>query len=253
VKVAKYFGDDRLRNRVIYTRNSYSECVYCGNEANTREHVPSKTFLAQPFPADLSTVPACLTCNNSYSDDELFLSLLIQMLKQRYYGSDYNFSPETSSKMARNVRAVRDINTALDNNDISYFHPQISRVLTKLAIGHSVYELADGYFTDDDGVTPDSASVRYDFLNNRSQEEVNEFMGYFDITNEVMPEVGSRVFCDRLLVLDNNVGERQFLLDWVNVQKSEYTYTCFKFGNEIVVKMVINDFLFAEIILKEEF
>ena len=37
-----------------------SGCIYCGKPANTREHVPSKTMLIEPFPENLPTIPACL-------------------------------------------------------------------------------------------------------------------------------------------------------------------------------------------------
>lgn len=253
MEVAKYFGDYRLRHRVVYSRNSYSECIYCGERADTREHIPSKVFLSQPFPANLSTVPACSTCNNSYSNDELFLSLLIQILKQKHYGSAYSFSQEVNCRMEKNVKLVRDINNVIDTDNLINFHTRILRVLTKLAIGHSVYEVSEGYFTDDEGITADSAIVRYCFLNNMSQEEIQQFRGYFIITDEAVPELGSRAY-ERILVLESDYGEKQFLLDWVEVQESEYAYTCYKFGREdkIVVKMVINNFLFAEVILRED-
>ena len=35
-----------------------SGCIYCGKPANTREHVPSKTMLIEPFPENLPTIPA---------------------------------------------------------------------------------------------------------------------------------------------------------------------------------------------------
>lgn len=46
-------------------------CVYCGGEPSTRDHVPSKVFLDEPYPENnLPVVPACETCNNSFSLDE---------------------------------------------------------------------------------------------------------------------------------------------------------------------------------------
>jgi hypothetical protein len=86
-----FWGDERLGPRVEFSRNSYKECIYCGKRSDIREHVPSKVFLNKPIPIDLPTLPACFLCNNSFSEDELFLALLVQIMKKRFYGSQYAF------------------------------------------------------------------------------------------------------------------------------------------------------------------
>ena len=48
-------------------------CIYCGKPATTREHIPSKAFLIEPYPEDLATLPACFECNNGF-----------QMMKNMY-------------------------------------------------------------------------------------------------------------------------------------------------------------------------
>ncbi|UKS61506.1 HNH endonuclease [Bacillus toyonensis] len=254
MKVEKYFGDERLRHRVVYSKSSYTECIYCGKESDTREHIPSKVFLNRPFPENLSTVSACLTCNNSYSSDEVLLALLIQLLKQKHYGSEYTFSEEVNSRMenVRNVKLVSKIKQVIEADNVKgKFHDSILRVLIKLAIGHSVWDISEGYYIDEDGITTDSAKVEYSFINDMTDEEINEFLSPFDITNEPLPELGSRVYEGRLLVLERDGEEPRLLLDWATVQPYEYNYTCYQFGDEIVVKMVINSFLFAEVTLCE--
>jgi hypothetical protein len=49
-------------------------CVYCGISGPlTKDHVPPKCLFPRPRPTDLITVPACETCNGSFStDDEYF-------------------------------------------------------------------------------------------------------------------------------------------------------------------------------------
>lgn len=59
-------------------------CIYCGEPATTRDHVPPKCFLDKPYPQNLLTLPACQTCNNSFSKDEQYFMYL----------SDYIFSIE---------------------------------------------------------------------------------------------------------------------------------------------------------------
>jgi hypothetical protein len=60
-------------------------CAYCGKDKNlTDDHVPPKVLLAQPYPANLPTVPACYDCNRSFQKDD-----------------DY-----TASVLSRDVRAM---------------------------------------------------------------------------------------------------------------------------------------------------
>jgi len=40
-------------------------CVHCGGADESRDHVPSKVFLDEPFPENLPVSPSCLKCNNS--------------------------------------------------------------------------------------------------------------------------------------------------------------------------------------------
>jgi hypothetical protein len=46
-------------------------CVYCGKLPDSREHIPSKVLLDEPYPIDLPVVDACYNCNNSFSKDEV--------------------------------------------------------------------------------------------------------------------------------------------------------------------------------------
>ncbi len=52
-------------------------CIYCGKQATTRDHVPPRSFLERPFPANLATVPSCEQCNNSHSGDEQYFLVLL--------------------------------------------------------------------------------------------------------------------------------------------------------------------------------
>lgn len=45
-------------------------CVYCGNAATTRDHVPPKGIFLEPRPHNLITVPACNECNGGFSEDD---------------------------------------------------------------------------------------------------------------------------------------------------------------------------------------
>lgn len=54
-----------------------SQCVYCGSNATTRDHVPPRFLLDRPFPPNLHTVPSCASCNQGASLDEQYLLTLL--------------------------------------------------------------------------------------------------------------------------------------------------------------------------------
>src|SRR5580700_2734927 len=56
-------------------------CIFCGGPEETRDHVPSRVFLDQPYPDNLPVVPACHRCNTSFSADEEYLACLIECAK----------------------------------------------------------------------------------------------------------------------------------------------------------------------------
>ena len=47
-------------------------CAYCGGQPDTRDHVPSRVFLSDPVPDDLSVVEACEECVifNGFAEQE---------------------------------------------------------------------------------------------------------------------------------------------------------------------------------------
>lgn len=53
-------------------------CIYCGTDRDiTVDHVPPKLLLAQPYPANLITVPACFQCNQSFQKDDEYLRTML--------------------------------------------------------------------------------------------------------------------------------------------------------------------------------
>jgi len=61
-----------------------THCYSCGvaliaGVNRTVDHVPPKGLFSKPRPNNLLTVPACLSCNNSKSDDDEFFRLLATM------------------------------------------------------------------------------------------------------------------------------------------------------------------------------
>lgn len=54
-------------------------CSYCGvNYPDTKDHVPSKILLDEPYPENLPVVPCCSKCNSSFSLDEEYVACLLE-------------------------------------------------------------------------------------------------------------------------------------------------------------------------------
>lgn len=144
------YVDSRILHRIRYDRDNYSECIYCSQTADSREHVPSKVFLHKPYPKNLSIVPSCSKCNNGYSQDEIFVYLCIEKLKKCYY-QDYEFCNETLSRIKKYQNIADEVDSLIKNQGLLPINPyaltdaRISNVLEKLALGHAVYELSIGY------------------------------------------------------------------------------------------------------------
>ena len=52
-------------------------CIYCGEIANTRDHVPPKGLIRKINRENLWTVQSCRNCNNDASYDEEYFRLMI--------------------------------------------------------------------------------------------------------------------------------------------------------------------------------
>lgn len=92
----KLFIDDRL----------VGMCAFCGSASNTRDHVPSKVFLNEPYPDNLPVVDACFECNNSFSLDEEYLACFLECV---IAGGTNN------EKVSKKVRKILEHNPKLEN------------------------------------------------------------------------------------------------------------------------------------------
>lgn len=61
-----------------------SNCIYCGQPADTREHIPPKQFFKGIAEKSLIVVPSCLACNKGFQKDEdFFRQFWVSMLMDR--------------------------------------------------------------------------------------------------------------------------------------------------------------------------
>ena len=224
------------RHLPIDERLKIDACVYCLLGANTRDHVPSKTFLDEPYPPQLPTVDACDACNTSFSLDEQYLSCFIECVVCGT--SDPNGVERTKIKRILTEKPslrqrIQDsmrwegTETPLWNLEVD----RVKNVVLKLAIGHAAYEL----FTQSE----QPAHVEFSPLLALSEQQRSDFengpWGEF----APWPEIGSRAFiraCGAKADESAQVGE------WVVVQPGRYRYAVNETGG-ILVRIVLSEYL----------
>lgn len=266
-----YLGDDRLIHKIVYDSNIQSDCIYCGLPADSREHIPSKVFLKKPYPRNLYIVPACKKCNNLYSDDELYSWFIIKILEQMAHSNVENsvdderrfFRHASIAKIVRtDIAAFVDSNIhtcRLDSAVFDFRSNRLERTLEKLAIGHSVFELSEGYRSDEtEGWITEK--IAYGFAPALSEDTKSDFDCAIPINQILWPEVGSRIY-DHIFVVQvplistsNPLDCREagiVFLDWIDVQEATYRYITINTNDQIYVHIVIDEFLYSSIVFRK--
>lgn len=233
-------GDGGLGYYTSWEKSKGNGCIYCGKPATTREHVPSKAFLVEPYPENLSTIPACFECNNGYSEDEKYVTCFLDVLKSHIY-LDYALQKETESRLSKDEKLKSILNEQIRIEDGKVFirpdNQRIQRILLKLAKGHAGFEL--DYVNFDNTET----QIWYEFIFNISENDLYEFNSI--PTYQVYPEVGSR----GMYIIQNIVtGDAQIFANWMDVQDGQYRYqVSYNDNGCISVKIVILELLYCEV------
>lgn len=247
----KYWGSSLIEPHVVFRRNSNMYCVYCGEEADTREHCPSKAFLQKPYPADLPTVPACKKCNNGFSYDERYASNVIKCLASYYEANDMSVF-ESEEKDLKEIKEARKATKEFVKQP--FFDERLANVFRKLAICHASYEISTGYFSKDWDGTPERISyVIKPFVRQQDWENLE----YAEVIHdEILPEIGARAFRNIYVVQAKMVSIEtgtdallpMIMVDWVDVQDGFYKYQVYLKDNKIWVKMIFRDLLYCEVV-----
>lgn len=233
-------GDGGLGYYTSWEKSKGNGCIYCGKPATTREHVPSKAFLVEPYPENLSTIPACFECNNGYSEDEKYVACFLDVLKSHIY-LDYKLQKETDSRLSKDEKLKSILNEQIRTEDGKVFirpdNQRIQRILLKLAKGHAGFEL--DYVNFDNTET----QIWYAFIFNMSENDLYEFNSI--PTYQVYPEVGSR----GMYIIQNIVtDDAQTFANWMDVQDGQYRYqVSYNDNDSISVKIVILELLYCEV------
>lgn len=257
-----FHGDNRLRHHIVFERKTNMTCVFCASHAQTREHTPSKVFLSKPYPEDLPVVPSCRECNNAFSSDELYMFIVLKLLIHNYYpenGSIDDYAQDKIDNTREGKDAANTVKRLLEgkvcNERFLFSDERIERVLRKLAICHATHDLSEGYFQDSYGFG--ISSCRYDITPNMSQYEIESIDDIEPVL--IFPEVGS-IGYEHIFALETTIRSVEteeekrvaaYFTFWNDVQEGNYRYLCSHKVDQLLVKIVIYNFLYAVIVFSE--
>lgn len=228
-----YYADDRLNNC----------CAYCGDYAETEDHVPSRCFLNEPHPQNMPVVPCCHKCNHDFSIDEEYVSCFIDCMKENTVDPNKIQREKTRNSLRHSPRLQERIASQIRDFGGTTIYDiekeRFEKVIHKLAFGHLAYE--------NDMLSWDSTcDISMWLLHEMSNTQKQSFIQPYDGT--ILPEVGSRSLNHIILNYEN--GEvSSFSSTWVTVQKNRYKYCVSPDSRKI--KFIIADYLAAEVQITE--
>ncbi|MHC4479304.1 MAG: hypothetical protein ACYTEL_27105 [Planctomycetota bacterium] len=221
------FTDDRI----------LGACVYCGGPRDTRDHVPSRVLLDEPFPDNLPVVDCCETCNTAFSLDEQYLACFVDCV---IAGSTVP-SDVARAKVSRILAETPALASRIaasemkGSTDQQIWEPEIDRihnVLLKLARGHVAYEL--GLPQIDEPLCITCAPIIA-----MADEDLERFVNPQETS--LWPEIGSRAFiraCKQSPALAAD--------HWEVVQGARYQYLVSQADGSFV-RILLSDYLACEV------
>lgn len=220
-----------------------NSCVYCGDYADTRDHVPSKCFLDEPYPDNLKVVPCCRKCNNKFSKDEEYVSCFIDCMKEKISIPLEIKRLKTHKTLVHSTKLTKEICSQIipfaDCIVYDYDKVRFDKVMYKLAYGHLAYE--------NDSLNYDSTyKVTYRLLDNLSRDSLGKFEKPYQ--GDLLPEVGSRSLSKigGFRIMEGPMGFVSFS-DWIIIQNGRYRYCVSPDSKR--VKFVIAEYLAVEVLI----
>ncbi len=211
-------------------------CYYCGDKALTRDHIPSKVFLDEPFPDNIEQVPCCHKCNASFSKDEEYAAVLIECIKQQ----STNLKDLTRKKVLKILdHSPKLLSTVKESINVNLFG-ELSISENDTRFSHVIMKLSKAHLRNELCICPidDSpASVSITSLTNLCDSQVNEL--FAPRKNTILPEVGSKAL-ESFMLVDGIVYSC-----WISYQKHTYSYYVAPDASEVMI--LFQDFLLVKI------
>lgn len=214
------YGDER----------QMASCVYCGGPDETRDHVPSRVLLDEPYPENLPVLPACLACNESLSTHEEYVACVVECAIQGATRPDRMGREKIARILGAKPALVAQLEAGRsDINGATSFHVQterVGKVVLKLAKGHAAFELNEPQLGQ-------PAAIIIAPLAFMIGEDIQRFQTAPSLA--AWPEVGSRA-------MQRIVEDSQPATCWIVVQAGRYRYFTAIGELGIVVRFVLSEY-----------
>lgn len=224
-------------------------CIYCGGKADTRDHVPSKCLLEQPYPENLNVVGCCNSCNQNFSKDEEYFVCLLESVICGSTNIEEIRRPSVA-KIMQNTPALRQRieKSKIEVDGQIAFKAETERicnVMLKLARGHAAFELSQ----------PCRSEPDYFWCGPLLSlpQETQELFNSVHFQKSV-GEVGSRNM-QRLLVtnivlnseIDGQKNIELLINDWIDVQDNQYRFIAIDDMGILIIRIVIAEYFACEV------
>jgi hypothetical protein len=213
-------------------------CIYCSSPTETRDHVPSRILLDEPYPENLPVIAACAACNAGFSLDEAYVACLVECARTGSVAAAERpkirrLLQESPGLAARLMQA----RTVSENGVISFAveTERVKNVILKLARGHAAYELSEPK-------REEPSHIMFVPLHTLDANARQHFETPPEPT--LWPEVGSRAM--QRMVFSTAVPS-VIGLEWIAVQQGQYRYFTIAAGS-VMVRFVIGEYLACEVI-----
>lgn len=221
------YADDRM----------LGACVYCGGPPDTRDHIPSRILLDEPFPDNLPVADCCETCNTGFSLDEQYLACFIDCVIAGSASPSNVARPKISRILSETPalasRICRTKAEGLAGQKV--WEPEIDRVKNvslKLARGHVAYELSLLQIDEPLCITCTPIIAMAD-------RDVEHFLNPQE--TPFWPEIGSRAFIRPSKQLPELAADH-----WQVVQPGRYQYLVSQ-ADGLFVRILLSDYLACEV------
>lgn len=228
-----------MKKRKLYSdRRLDLMCSYCGEQPpQTRDHVPSKILLDEPYPEDLPVVPCCIKCNQDFSMDEEYFACFIECALHGTAEVDKLKRGKIKAILLRKEPLRKRMENAFVENDGKKFikleEDRVQSVLIKLAKGHLKFENSEPIY--------DAPS--YMWIGVLSSLTANEYEYFLEPPAlNLLPEVGSRSLQELFINVDNKVYS-----SWKVVQDEAYRYLVVIDHGFLSVKIILWESIAIEV------
>ena len=225
-----YYADDRLNDC----------CAYCGDFAETEDHVPSRCFLNEPHPQNMPVVPCCHKCNHDFSLDEEYVACFIDCMKENTVDPNKIQREKTRNSLMHSPRLQERIASQIRDFGGTTIYDiekeRFEKVIHKLAFGHLAYE-------NEMLLWDSTCDISMRLLPEMSYSQKQLFLKPY--IGDILPEVGCRSLLNNAVLISDDNGGCTFLSDWITVQENRYRYCVSPDSSK--VKFIIADYLAAEV------